>query len=43
MLFEQKELSDYTTCIAYIDEDYKAEDQYTVNMKFYFHKMTVEQ
>ena len=29
-LFNKDELSVYTASIAYLDEDYKAEDKYTV-------------
>lgn len=30
-LFTKPELSEYKTNIAYLDEDYKSEDQYTVS------------
>lgn len=36
LLFDKEELSDYTNCVAYLDEDYKFEDQYTVSACFYY-------
>lgn len=37
-LFDREEISDFTTCIAYLDEDYKSEEQYTALGSFYFVK-----
>eukprot|EP00794_Sanderia_malayensis_P005142 gene5142-5791_t len=37
-IFKKEELKDYTTCLAYLDEDYKAQDQYTALGSFYFIK-----
>ena len=35
-LFDRKEISDFTTSVAYLDEDYKSEEKYTVCHKLAF-------
>lgn len=35
-LFRKEELQQYVTCLGYLDENYKAQDQYTALGSFYF-------